>query len=128
MVLPRVLNRDYGLAMIDLKLELREFPIGWDLIDAYRPIEEVLPKGARYGWLECTGCNEKPRLWVFDNGRYASCKCFKKYGRHVCSESCLSTLKRGASLVEDHYCGELRNNWNHWVVTGEIIELETGRW
>lgn len=99
----------------------------WDLIDAYLPFEERMPEYARKGWVACTKCGHLPRLWLFNNGKSAACQCFQRYGNHVRSESILSKVNRGAPL-DDEYCDELRDNWNHWVKTEEILELEEGMW
>jgi hypothetical protein len=54
-------------------------------------------------WLVCPNCNLKPLVWEFNNGR-------------------------------SHYdSNKLRDNWNHWVNTGEELEsreqlLKEGKW
>lgn len=70
-------------------------------------------------WLECPICLYKPRIWEFDNGRYAYCACSKDYSiyfhRKVEAESIMSyvTKNNGSVLVFDF--DELRKNWNKLV-------------
>lgn len=52
----------------------------WDraTIDAYLKLEEN--KHVRYPekWNTCPLCGQKPRVWIFDNGRYAKCLCSRE--------------------------------------------------
>lgn len=87
-------------------------------------------------WLKCPNCNLKPIVREFDNGRSTSCGCGENDYKHfsIHAESILSVMANsdnGQSFA-DYDSAELKNNWNHWVQTGEILfnkrYSETGRW
>lgn len=60
-------------------------------------------------WLPCPRCGLRPLVWEFDNGRATACGC---------GTDCYT-----------HDIDELKNNWNHWVRTGEILFTPgNGRW
>ena len=97
---------------------------GWDLIDAFKPLESVK------GWKKCKTCGKFPRVWEFNNGSFADCKCGQKYkDSGVRSESILSFITRnnGSAL---HYNGreQLRENWNKYIETGLKTELPKEQW
>lgn len=86
-------------------------------------------------WFNCPNCNLKPLVWEFNNGRSTGCGCGKNEYEHfsIWAESVMSHVQRngGSALEYDIY--ELRNNWNHWVKTGEELcprkkLLEEGKW
>lgn len=88
-------------------------------------------------WLNCPNCGLKPIVWEFDNGRSTACSCGKNDYTHfsIYAESISSVMTNsdnGKSFA-DYDSDELKNNWNHWVQTGEILfrngqYSETGRW
>lgn len=87
-------------------------------------------------WFECPNCKLKPLVWEFNNGRHTACGCGKGQYDHfsVRAESVMSVISRsqtGKSAME-YDVHELRDNWNHWVVTGEVIfgkeEIKNGKW
>jgi hypothetical protein len=95
-------------------------------INAYLPLEST------EGWLECNGCGQHPRVWLFDNGRYATCLCFEKYdkNRPAVAESIMSVYKR-TGMTKEYKSDDLRLNWNKYVETGEFQDkskLGEGRW
>lgn len=69
-------------------------------------------------WLECTRCGHKPRVWEFDNGRYAECACASKYSKYdklkISAESIMSVVNRTGGVAE-YDREELKNNWNEHV-------------
>ena len=86
-------------------------------------------------WLLCLKCNLTPLVWEYNNGRSTGCGCGENEYNHfsICSESIMSWVTRhgGSALNYDSY--KLRNNWNHWVKTGEELEThkslrELDRW
>lgn len=100
-------------------------------IDAYEfPDKE-------YDWTPCPNCGLRPKIWKFDNGRSTACGCGEsKYNHHSIHAECImSVIKRsdnGKSCTE-YNSDELRENWNHWCLTGEIIfehasKRIDGRW
>ena len=84
-------------------------------------------------WLDCPECGLKPIVWEFNNGRSTSCGCGKNayYHLSIKADSIMSVIARshnGTSIMEyDIY--ELRDNWNHYIKTGEIkFSKITGKW
>jgi hypothetical protein len=104
-----------------------EYIHSWEhaVIDAYKPMPY------HKGWKKCKRCHEIPRIWEFNNGNNAKCRCSNKYDEaQAVSESVLSYIKRhkGSAL---HYQGEeeLRLAWNKYVETGEKqTKLPEGQW
>jgi hypothetical protein len=88
-----------------------------DLIDSY-----VFPKDLEF-WKECPHCKLKPKVWIYNNGASTGCGCHNSTYDHwsVNIESIGSVINRTGSCVE--YGGEelLKEYWNHWCETGEII-------
>jgi len=88
-------------------------------------------------WQECPNCGLKPLVWEFNNGRSTACGCGKNEYDHfsIRAESVLSVAKHsdnGQSVI-DYHINDLRDNWNHWVNTGEEKFLHAskrtdGRW
>lgn len=87
-------------------------------------------------WLECPNCGIKPKVNEYDNGRSTACGCGKDIYTNfsVHAESICSILERTGNWAEHNKNGtdDLRNNWNHWVKTGELLfDLDykkDGRW
>lgn len=84
-------------------------------------------------WLPCPRCGLRSLVWEFDNGRATACGCGTDCYRHwsVQAESIMSVIKRSDSghSAEAYDIDELKNNWNHWVRTGEILFMSgNGRW
>lgn len=72
-------------------------------------------------------------VWEFDNGRATACGCGTDCYSHwsVRAESIMSVIKRSdnGKSAEAYDIDELKNNWNHWVRTGEILFTPgNGRW
>ena len=85
-------------------------------------------------WLPCPNCELRPLTWEFNNGSSTACGCGENEYTHfsIHAESIMSFVSRnnGSAL---HYPRRLRDNWNHWVNTGEEREphsflRENGRW
>lgn len=75
----------------------------------------------------------RPLVWEFDNGRATACGCGTDCYSHwsVQAESIMSVIKRSdnGKSAEAYDIDELKNNWNHWVRTGEILFTPgNGRW
>lgn len=84
-------------------------------------------------WLPCPRCGLRPLVWEFDNGRATACGCGTDCYSHwsVQAESIMSVIKRSdnGKSAEAYDIDELKNNWNHWVRTGEILFTPgNGRW
>lgn len=96
-------------------------------IDAYKKPENPME------WLPCPRCGLRPLVWEFDNGRATACGCGTDCYSHwsVQAESIMSVIKRSdnGKSAEAYDIDELKNNWNHWVRTGEILFTPgNGRW
>jgi hypothetical protein len=86
-------------------------------------------------WLPCPNCGLKPLVWEFDNGRSTGCGCGENEYNHfsIHSESIMSWLNRHGGSAMEYNIDKLKENWNHWVKTGEELEnhkylREMGRW
>lgn len=93
-------------------------------IDAYQKLEN--PEG----WLKCSVCGVLPRKWCFNNGKYATCLCYKKYDIHPArAESIMSVHTRCNGNLKEYDSDDLRKAWNIFAKTGVIQnKLEEGRW
>ncbi len=89
--------------------ELEEWRWGMYVIDAYKaPLD--FPR-----WRPCPVCNRRPRVWKFDNGRYAKCMCGGKYdGAHISAEPIGDCVRRTGGFAE-YKDDELLDNWNDHV-------------
>lgn len=93
-------------------------------IDDYKPIPY------HKGWKKCPKCKEIPRLWIFDNGKFAKCRCRHRFeGAPVRSESILSFVKRNKGSLHGYDNNILRIKWNVWVMMGfDQSKLPEGIW
>lgn len=82
-------------------------------------------------WLECPNCKLKPLVWEFNNGRSTACGCGENEYRHpsIHAESIMSVIMRSPTKKSalEYNVNELRDNWNHWVKTGEILFEHAGK-
>jgi len=86
-------------------------------------------------WLPCPNCDLKPLTWEFNNGSSTACGCGENEYNHfsIWTESIMSYVGRNGGSVLNYKSNGLRDNWNHWVETGEELEshkslIEVGRW
>lgn len=78
-------------------------------IPDYKPLKDAT------GWLKCPNCQEHPRIWVFDNGNYASCRCRHKYQSGGASALSINQAVRERGMSFDEYRSLLRIAWNEHV-------------
>lgn len=73
-------------------------------------------------WLPCPNCELKPLINVFDNGRSAACGCGDSLydGFRIRAESIMSHTSRTGGDLTGYNGDGLKDNWNHWVLTGGI--------
>ena len=95
----------------------------WDIINSYK---ELTDKDFPEFWLKCRVCGSKPRIWLFNNGRYAKCKCFGKYEPGVKAECLQSVYNNEGELTESEH-SHLYMYWNYFVKTRKILNLPEGR-
>ena len=100
-----------------------------DLIDSF-----VTPKDEEL-WLPCPKCGYKPKVWIFDNGRYTACGgCRRNKYDHfqIRAESIMSWLRSHNGSLIGFPDDELRENWNKYC-RGELesmfapVEDDTGK-
>ena len=101
----------------------------------YRCADFYKPANNFSEWLACPKCGLKPLIWEFDNGRSTACGCGKDSYDHftIRAESINSIVSRDNGSVRSFDPYELRDNWNHWCETGEVLFLHAsertdGRW
>lgn len=85
-------------------------------IDDYKIPEDTLE------YIPCNRCNFRPKVWTFDNGRFTACGCYNNIYDHftIQAESCNSIYQRGGDMT-DYFKFDLKHNWNHYQLTGEIV-------
>ena len=83
----------------------------WEMatISDYKPLEDC------EGWLKCPHCNEYPRVWVFDNGNFARCRCNYKYDRGGAAATSFIEAVYKRRMAYDEYKNLLRDAWNKHV-------------
>jgi hypothetical protein len=91
----------------------------WDLIDSYVTLESIFEKYPMLdycnpeNWTDCPECESKPKIWSFNNGNYACCKCYSKYGNHdVEAINILEYLNQNDGSAEGYQDDQLMKNWN----------------
>ena len=75
-------------------------------------------------WIECPNCGLKPLTWEFNNGSSTACGCGENEYRHfsIHTESIMSYVTRHNGSALNYKSNGLRDNWNHWCKTGEVLE------
>lgn len=93
-------------------------------IEDYKPLKSVK------GWKKCKNCSSFPRVWSFNNGVYAKCRCTYKYDVHqAMAESVCSYAKRNNGSLLNYDNNEIVRQWNLYVKTNiPQNKLEKGRW
>ena len=93
-----------------------------------------IPKDAEE-WLPCPNCGLRPLTWEFNNGSSTACGCGENEYTHfsIYTESIMSHISRHNGSALHYRSNALRQNWNHWTMTGEELEphsflREMGRW
>lgn len=114
--------------MKDLKIDLHR-DIKLDIIGGkYKAISSYKIPTDVEDWLNCPNCGLKPLTWEFNNGSSTACGCGESEYNHfsINTESIMSHINRHDGSALDYRYKGLRDNWNHWVKTGE--ELESREW
>lgn len=82
-------------------------------------------------WEDCPNCGSKPLVWTFNNGRSTACMCGKSDYDHfsIHAESINSVMENSnnGTSMENYNTDDLKNNWNHWVKTGEELFLHASK-
>lgn len=87
----------------------------WRAASFYKPLSEchVVPEE----WELCPNCEEKPRLWIYDNGEFAKCKCQDTYEKAAAEGMSIwqfHNLHNGDMTNWNH--NDLRDHWNLYVL------------
>lgn len=95
--------------------------IPYDLIDSY--VE--LPNETKHLWNICPSCLALPRIWEFDNGRSAACKCNSKYDNKKIYAISIGEYYRKHNTLNGFPDNQLRENWNkHTEKIKTFLKLE----
>lgn len=86
--------------------EADELRWSYAVIDAYVPV----PEGK--DWATCPRCGVRPRIWEFDNGRFAKCRCSGKWDPASVSAISIGAVWRRDQNTAAYDNDELRKNWN----------------
>ena len=75
-------------------------------------------------WLPCPNCGLRPLTWEFNNGSATACGCGENEYTHfsIHTESIMSFVSRNNGSALHYKSNGLKENWNHWVTTGEELE------
>jgi hypothetical protein len=83
-------------------------------------------------WDICPVCKNKPKVWTFDNGRYAKCDCYEEYTKLDCNgEEIVSAVSVGdwhrgnKGNFSDYPFYELRDNWNKRCLRLDLFRRRT---
>lgn len=111
-------NIDRLESKIIRKIKLDIISSKYKCISAYKIPDNILL------WEKCPNCKLYPLVWEFDNGRSTGCGCGKNEYNHfsIVAESVMSFIKRNNGSAVEYGTQDLKNNWNHWVKTGEMLE------
>jgi hypothetical protein len=71
-------------------------------------------------WANCPRCSLRPRVWVFDNGRFTACGCWNNTydGFEITAES-IGDVWRRTRRTAEYDADALRVAWNTYA-TGEV--------
>ena len=100
-------------------MNIYKYTYTYNLIDSYKQ-----PTNSEE-WLDCPVCHSKPLVWIFDNGRHTGCKCHNHTYDHraIQAESIMEYYRRNGNSLVGFDDNELLSNWNHWVLTGELLYI-----
>ena len=101
----------------------------YDLIDSFKTLEETydipypsMKEWHSDKWETCPICDAKPKVWEFDNGRFASCKCNTRYGKNAASAiSICEYIRQNNGSALGYPQLQLRDNWNQHCYDLDIV-------
>ena len=98
--------------MKTVEREVSEFYWECYCISSYKPVEDCVYY-KREDWAVCPVCGVRPRILVFDNGRYAKCLCSERYGPcEAEAESIAEYARRNNNNLTDYDGAGLMKAWN----------------
>ena len=101
----------------------------YTLINSYKTLEElydipfpIMTEWHSDKWENCPNCDAKPKVWEFNNGRYAACKCNSRYDKKDISATSIGDhiIKNNGSAAGYQQL-ELRDNWNQHCYDLDIV-------
>tara|TARA_R110000772_G_scaffold20466_5_gene56832 strand:+ start:3294 stop:3650 length:357 start_codon:yes stop_codon:yes gene_type:complete len=100
----------------------------YDLIDSYKTLEEaydipypIMGEWHSDKWNTCPICEAKPKVWEFNNGRFACCKCNTRYGKNAASAiPIMEYVRNNNGSALDFPRLQLRDNWNKYCYNLDI--------
>lgn len=78
-------------------------------------IDAYVDPPAGEAWSVCPDCLRRPRIWVFDNGRFAKCQCGWHLGPYLAAEveaEDVVTFYLRNNTFAGYDCDLLRKLWN----------------
>lgn len=85
----------------------------YHVIDAYEEPADI------QNWLPCPFCNKRPKVWQFDNGRFAKCWCSQKFGPPQARAESITSVYSRTKSTEEYDRQALQTAWNKYVATGK---------
>ena len=83
-------------------------------IDDYKPLDNTDK------WDRCPNCSEYPRVWVFDNGNYAKCRCSYKYEEPQATAESITSACYKRGIPYEEYQEYLRKEWNAYCFNERV--------
>jgi hypothetical protein len=83
-------------------------------IDDYKPLDNTDK------WDRCPNCSEYPRVWVFDNGNYAKCRCSYKYEEPQATAESITSACYKRGIPYEEYQEYLRKEWNEYCFNERV--------
>ena len=86
----------------------------WNISSDYKHLKSEFNVKEWMKWEFCPDCEFKPRVWIFNNGRFAKCACFGLYQPGVSATPIMKYIhSKGNTLGYNQ--DELRINWNKHI-------------
>lgn len=79
------------------------------------------PQEDHDSWNNCPNCNEKPRLWIWDNGKQCKCRCQHVYDAPQATGESINEYYKKHQNTEGYSNDDLRDKWNKRC---ELIQIE----
>lgn len=82
----------------------------------FLPIEVAFGYESISKFIQCPVCITIPRIWAFDNGKYAKCNCFDRFEQGIKATDIMTHYhKNGGDLSGYSGNEELIENWNNHI-------------
>lgn len=74
-------------------------------------------------WSICPNCLEYPRLWIFNNGKYAKCRCQGLYDKAQAVGQSINEYYQINKTLENYSNKDLMENWNKRCMYIKILNI-----